>query len=86
VLEASGDGDEEDEDEELKDESSFEEGVAGGNCGGGVIRVGGLSGAVRGEGLDGGGDAYEGGDNAAWVDWREVRNVVEDAGEDDIVG
>lgn len=83
--EEGGEDDEEGEDDELEDEGDFEEGAAEVGFAGGDAAGGDVGGAVAVEDLDDGGQGAEGGEDAAWVDGGVVWDVVEDAGEDEVV-
>lgn len=85
-VEGRGEGDEQEDDDDLDEQRGLEERFAGLLAGGRQRLVGGARGADAGEGLDGRGDEGEGGQDAAWVDGREVRDVEEDAAEDLVVG
>lgn len=84
-VEEDGEGVEEGDDAELEGERGAHEVVAEGVVfvGRGADREVGDAEGV--EDLDRGGEGSEGGEHAAGVDWREVRDVVEGAAEDVVV-
>lgn len=86
AVKGDGEGDEEEDDDDLDDEGGLEDVAAGGLLGRGQGEVGGEGGAGAVEALDEGRDYGEGGDDAAGVDGGVVRNVVEEAAEDVVVG
>jgi hypothetical protein len=73
------------EDRELEHERGFEQVAAYGAFGAGEARIGHVGGTIAVECFDDGGEAAEGGEDAARVDGAVVGDVVEDAGEDEVV-
>lgn len=72
-MEVGREGDEADEDGDLEKQGRFNEGAAHVLLTFGQVSVGAVGGAVAVEGFYDGGDAAEGGEDAAWVDgWDDL--------------
>lgn len=85
VVKPADQGDEADKYDDLDDERGFEEGETHALFPLGDFDVGPVADAVAVEGLNEGGEAAEGGEDAAWVEGGVVGDVVEEAAEDLVV-